>query len=86
MTVPKMNASNLHGFLKTGSLSGSLSGGGAVNGGLNVPKVITVIDKDYNSLINKPKINGVELIGDKSFPDLGLESLSNIEIENLLNS
>ena len=27
---------------------------------------------NYNQLINKPQINGVELIGDKSFEDLGL--------------
>lgn len=28
--------------------------------------------RNYNQLINKPQINGVELIGDKSFEDLGL--------------
>lgn len=28
---------------------------------------------DYEKLINKPQINSVELIGNKSFEDLGLE-------------
>ena len=42
--------------------------------------------KDYNRLNNKPQINDVELIGNKSFEDLGVESLTNIEIENIINS
>lgn len=41
-------------------------------------------DFDYNDLENKPSIEGVPLIGDSSFPILGLTSLSNVEIENLL--
>lgn len=40
---------------------------------------------DYNTILNKPKIAGVELKNDKTFKDLGLENLSNIEIENLIN-
>lgn len=74
----------LSGKLSTGTLGGRLSGGGKMSGAVGIPKATVV--KNYEQLINKPKINGVELIGDKSFPDLGLESLSNIEIENLLNS
>lgn len=42
--------------------------------------------KDYNKLDNKPQINDVELIGNKSFEDLGAESLTNIDIENIINS
>lgn len=34
--------------------------------------------KDYEQLINKPSINSVELIGDKSAEDLGLASPSDI--------
>lgn len=37
---------------------------------------------DYNLLSNKPKINGVELVGDKSWGDLGLE-LDEITSEDL---
>ena len=39
---------------------------------------------DYENLINKPSIEGVTLTGDKSFEDLNLESLSNVELETLL--
>ena len=35
---------------------------------------------DYERLINKPKIEGVELIGDKTFDELGLEECSNEDI------
>lgn len=50
---------------------------------------------DYEGLINKPRINGVELIGDVSFEDLGLpsdpskiptEPISNDELDELINS
>lgn len=35
---------------------------------------------DYEALSNKPMIEGVELIKDKSFTDLGLTEVSNQEI------
>lgn len=41
---------------------------------------------NYNRLKNKPQINGVELIGDKTFEELGAEGLTNIEIETIINS
>lgn len=48
-----------------------ISGGGG--GGTN----------NYNALINRPKINGHTLEGDKSFEDLGLESLTSEQIQTL---
>ena len=39
---------------------------------------------DYEELINKPKINNVTLIKNKTFSDLGLNSLTNMELESLL--
>lgn len=39
---------------------------------------------DYTRLKNKPSINSNELIGDKTFEQLGLVSLTNEQIENLL--
>lgn len=39
---------------------------------------------DYNSLFNKPKINDVELFGNKTSKDLGIEEISNTEIEEIL--
>ena len=41
---------------------------------------------DYNELINKPKVNTVELKGNKSFEDLGLNRMSNSDLESLFNS
>lgn len=40
---------------------------------------------DYNEQINKPSIEGVELINDKTFEELGALSLTNMEIEELIN-
>lgn len=40
---------------------------------------------DYEELINKPSINGAVLSGDKSFENLGLSPLSNLEIMSIIN-
>lgn len=39
---------------------------------------------DYNGLINQPKINEVKLIGNRTLEELGLNTISNIELEELL--
>lgn len=39
---------------------------------------------DYEKLKNKPSINGVELIKNKSFSDLGMDIISNQELEDML--
>lgn len=40
--------------------------------------------KDYKNLDNKPQIESVTLIGNKTFEDLGLSTLTNNEIETML--
>ena len=45
-----------------------------------------VINYDYDILINKPSIEGNVLIGDKTYDELGLNSLSFSEIEDIINS
>ena len=40
--------------------------------------------KDYDTLYNKPRISGVELAGDKSFDELGMERMTNADIFNLI--
>ena len=40
---------------------------------------------DYEGLTNKPRINGVELIGDVSLEELGIPDLSNVPRESLSN-
>nr|DAQ88141.1 MAG TPA: hypothetical protein [Caudoviricetes sp.] len=49
--------------------------------------IIRVTDSgssDYNNLVNQPKINEVKLIGNRSLEELGLNSITNIELEELL--
>lgn len=41
--------------------------------------------KDYEKLINKPQINDVTLIGNKSFEELGVNTMTNLEIKNIFN-
>ena len=38
---------------------------------------------NYNGLSNKPKIENVELFGNKTFEDLGVETIVDSEITNL---
>ena len=45
---------------------------------------ITGGTNDYEKLKNKPSINGVELIQNKSFSDLGMDIISNQELEDML--
>ena len=61
---------------------------------LEVNQSVEPSTNDYNRLINKPQINSVELIGNKSLDDLDIQvkgdypdmPLSNNEIEELLNN
>lgn len=39
---------------------------------------------DYNALTNKPSIEGHTLVGDKSFKELGMDTLEAWEIEKIL--
>ena len=43
------------------------------------------VEKNYNELSNKPSIEQVELVGNKNFSDLGLETMSNMEILTMFN-
>ena len=54
------------------------------NAALNVGSTTVVSVNDYNDLRNMPRIEGVELIGDKSFEELNLQRLTNTELENML--
>lgn len=42
--------------------------------------------RDYTKLENKPRVNGVELVGDKSDAELLILPISNAEIEQLLKA
>lgn len=54
--------------------------------GINNESIVVRSISDYEQLDNLPQINDVTLIGNKSFEDLGAESLTNLEIEAIINS
>ncbi len=64
-----------------GSLEGVLSDKNMTLEGDLVPPMVV----DYNALTDKPQIEGVTLRGNKTFEDLSLSGLSNLEIENMLS-
>ena len=43
-------------------------------------------ENDYNKFINHPSINGVELVGDKTFEQLGREKVTNRAIQEIVDS
>ena len=53
---------------------------------MNNESIVVRSISDYEQLDNLPQINDVTLIGNKSFEDLGAESLTNLEIEAIINS
>lgn len=52
---------------------------------IDIEEETSVTNMDYNYLRNKPQINEVELINNKNLEELRVHSLTNSEIENLLN-
>ncbi len=43
-------------------------------------------ENDYEKIRNKPKINGVELLGDKTFEQLGRKKMTNRAIQDIVDS
>ena len=70
--------------IRAETLSGSLIAETPMSGTLKMAKSAT--ERDYEKLHNKPKINGVELISDKSFEELGDHVLTNFEILELMKN
>lgn len=75
---------SLSGNISAASVSGSLNADTGMSGSLNMAKM--VYENDYEKLVNKPKINGVELVQDKSFEELGDHVLTNFEILELMKN
>ena len=67
--------------LKLGKISGDtmLRLGGVDQGGTRV-----VENYDYNPLMNHPMIEGNELIGDKTYSELGLDDITPQEIDEII--
>lgn len=74
--IPDLNSAieareSLHGSLVgEENLSGNIDSEAPLKGQLNIASGGT---RDYNKLRNKPQINGVELIGNQTAEDLGIE-------------
>lgn len=64
-------------------ICGEIQPCGCISGELGYP-VKEVGTRNYEDLYNKPKINTVELIGNKSFEELGMEAMTNFDIDRLL--
>ena len=65
--IYKLDITDVNGTIVTPNLKGGGSGG----------------TTNYNSLDNKPKINNVELSGNKSSEDLGIEEIKTIKVNNV---
>ena len=75
---------SLSGNISAAKMSGSLNGQTGMSGNLQMAE--RVYENDYEKLHNKPKINGVELIQDKSFEDLGFSELTALDVFNILDN
>ena len=74
---------SLSGDISAATMSGSLNSSSDMSGSLNMAE--RVYENDYEKLHNKPKINGVELVGNQSFDDLGMSELTALDVFNILN-
>ena len=75
---------SLSGSISAAKMSGSLNTDTGMSGDLKMAE--RVYENDYEKLKNKPSINGVELVQDKSFEDLGDHVLTNFEILELMKN
>ena len=70
-------------FQEPESLKVSFRENGSMSASFGETQLVTT--SNYEELSKKPQINGVTLLGDKSFEDLGDASLSNLEIATIFN-
>ena len=75
---------SLSGNISAAKMSGSLNGQTGMSGNLQMAD--RVYENDYEKLKNKPSINGVELVQDKSFEDLGFSELTALDVFNILDN
>ena len=73
---------SLSGNISVATMSGSLNADTGMSGSLNMAE--RVYENDYEKLKNRPSINGVELIKDKSLEDIGCIPMKNSEILSLI--
>lgn len=71
------------GKISSGSIIGGMVSRYAVDGTINYGDGRGGTS-DYERLINKPRIEGVELIGDMTFSQLNLSKITNSDLEEML--
>ncbi len=67
-----------------GSINGNMSASASLLGEITMPEQIVRIG-NYEELENLPQIDGVTLIGNMTFPQLHMNALTNMELDNLLS-
>ena len=72
----------LTGQISAVNMSAALSASAEMSGTLKQAE--RVVEKDYEKLINRPSINGVELIKNKTLEDIGCIPMKNSEILSLI--
>lgn len=65
------------------SLDGFLSRQQKASGQLSIPS--SLHNLDYKMLLNKPQIEGVELVENKTFEDLGLNPITGEDLVDMFN-
>ena len=50
---------------------------------LSLEDINIISEKDYEKLIKKPRINEVELVGNKTLEELGIEECTNQDIDDM---
>lgn len=50
---------------------------------LSLEKIYIISEHDYEKLIKKPRINDVELVGNKTLEELGIEECTNQDIDDM---
>ena len=57
---------------------------GKISGIKHIKGSLSTVTDNYQKLRNKPSIESVLLIGNKSLKDFGIDKISNTEIEDIL--
>ena len=74
----------LTGSISAVTMSAAMNASVPMSGTLKQADRVRVVEKDYEKLFNRPSINGVELIKNKSLEDIGCTPLTNSEILALI--
>ena len=83
--VGKLNTATITGEVSVQSpkIVGSVETNGII-GATSIQGVTKILNRDYEELLNKPSIEGMELIGDRQLSAFGLTGLTAQDIDDVL--